>query len=292
MNLTYQLVKRLGLRKRYQNPEPIQIFGDPRSGSTWLAEIFSQLEGHILVDEPLNLNHNSEFAKIGFTWRHHINEKERSHEAKRAFERLYAGKFSAHSVASNSIWTYINSKNSVLKFIRAKLLLPWLLQNFEFKKAPIYLIRNPLALIHSMSFHEEWKYSFKRFDTNSFNSSIPFKRHDEFLATLNTNLEQQLAIWCISNQLFFSSNKLFEKMIIVRYEDLCANPKQVLGNILSQYNYSEDILESLILDSPSSSSRGKLVKTIDQRINGWKKNMDSKDRKSYEKILSYFQIDY
>ncbi len=68
------------------------ISGSPRSGTTWLGELISNIPKSIMLFEPLNLNHNPKALQQGFKWRTYINSKTIDKNANEFFTNLLKGK--------------------------------------------------------------------------------------------------------------------------------------------------------------------------------------------------------
>src|SRR5690606_8979793 len=67
------------------------VSGDPRGGTTWLAQLLNQLPGSALIWEPLMVRKVKEVRKIGFAWRQYIPENEIWPEARDVMERILSG---------------------------------------------------------------------------------------------------------------------------------------------------------------------------------------------------------
>ena len=272
----------------------MQIFGDPRSGSTWLAELLSQLPKYCLVDEPLNLNYNDHLRKMDFGWRQYIPKQENWAEANDFFQKLYRGEnIPPGCIASNGLMHFINSDKGVFKIIRGKLLLEWLLYHFEFKYKPIFLIRHPLAVINSIKKHKSWSYKFKPFEISKSPFQERYKMHESFLKDLKNTREQILAHWCIANLSYFQGVSFMDQTIVVKYEDLVLEPRTILEQLLREWNYVPSDFKFKNVAAPSATSEVN-VKSIDPKnqIEKWKTQLDPLEINRYQEILNYFHIEY
>ncbi|MBK6753357.1 MAG: hypothetical protein IPG69_07120 [Flavobacteriales bacterium] len=113
----------------------ILIFGAPRGGSTWLEELVRTIPSTATIWEPLDLENNPPFARIGFWWRQHIPEGEQWPEAEALFQDLLAGRMLSNYLTRTSTLADLREADRlVVKFIRGNLLLPWMVQRFPLPK--------------------------------------------------------------------------------------------------------------------------------------------------------------
>ena len=293
LNISYQLIKRLGLRKSFDPQEAIFIFGDPRSGSTWLAEMISMATERLLVDEPLNLNHTKDLLPDSFGWRQHIPENQDWLEVRDYFINLLSGKNIPHPcIRQNDLIHFLKSKNAVYKTIRGKRLLHWLKANIKFKYKPIFLIRHPLAMIHSLSKHQSWNYQFRPFELPKKRNIETYVKHNDFLQNLRSTEEQILAHWCMANEIYFKHDNLIKDCIIVKYEDLLSDTENTLIDIFNEWQMDVGGINKIDFRKPSSSSnKGHKILPAVQKEQ-WKKEMDNTSVQKYNRILEYFEIEY
>ncbi len=292
MNISYQLIKRLGLRKSFNPEEAIMIFGDPRSGSTWLAEMISTATDRLLVDEPLNLNFAKNLLPDTFGWRQHIPVEKDWLEVKDYFIHLLNGKkIPPQCLRHNDLRSFLKSENAVYKTIRGKRLLHWLKANIIFRYKPIFLIRHPLAMISSLSKHQSWDYPFKPFKLPN-NNQEPYKKHYDFLRTLVTSEQQILAHWCIANEIYFKRDNIIKDCIIVKYEDLLSDTESTLVDIFKEWQMAGEGIHKIDFRRPSSSSNKAQDILPAVQMEHWRKEMSTASLLEYNRILEYFNIVY
>ena len=76
--------------KKFPVNYALLICGDPRGGTTWLAELIKLLPETAMLWEPLAVANVKQFKSLGFQWRQYIPEHESWPEAKALFEDLFA----------------------------------------------------------------------------------------------------------------------------------------------------------------------------------------------------------
>lgn len=292
MNISYQLIKRLGLKKSLEQENALLIFGDPRSGSTWLAELLCKATGRIMVDEPLNLNFSKSLELIDFGWRQDIPKNQEWPEAKDYFSSILNGSaVPSNCLQNNNLITFLRSDTAIYKIIRGKRLIHWLKANFQFHNKPIYLIRNPLAMIHSLSKHSSWNHEFTPYQLPKTRNIEVYEKHFTFLKSLQSKEELILSHWCIANESYFRNDPIMDKMILVKYEDLLVNPQEEIARILNQCGIKNK-LDQIEWRKPSSSSNEKTLIHPELQLSKWKKEMPLDNQRKYNQVLDYFEVTY
>ena len=283
-----QLLAQISSVKRFNPEENILIFGEPRSGSTWLAELISMLPNRAIINEPLHLGNNNKLRDLKFSWRQHIPMDRNWLDAEIAMKEIFTGKeLPAIMYFKNSLAQMISAKKLVYKIVRGKLLLPWLLSNFKFRFKPIVLIRHPLAIMHSLSQHSAWKYEYQKFVIPDAPFTEIYEPHISFLQNLKSNEGQIIALWALANNYLQRMDSSDYHWIY--YEDLVSAPKEVLHDLGKDWKLDLDHLVKYI-NIPSGSS-GKSTIMTDTQLYDWTEKLDPRLRKEGEQIMDYFEID-
>ena len=292
MNISYQLVKRLGLHKTFDQKDAFLIFGDPRSGSTWLAELIAEASKRIIIDEPLNLNYAKNKVPTDFGWRQDIPVDQDWKEALNYFSGIFDGKnIPSDCLQKNSIASFISAKSGVYKIIRGNRLLHWLKANFQFRYKPIFLIRHPLAMIHSLSKHSSWSNDYKPYKLPESRNIEVYEKHFTFLNGLQSNEEQILSHWCISNEAYFKNDTLMQEVIVLKYEDLLLDPEKEVKGIFKEWGV-EGKMSNIAWRKPSTTSdkQGNISPEI--QLDNWKKEMNKEQQRKFNRVLEYFEVAY
>ena len=275
-------------QKNIDPSEAILIASDPRSGSTWLSEILNTIPKSLVIDEPLHLEQSPELKNLKFYWRQHIPKGTDWEEARDYFRKLFSGKL-INPYSSKGLFKTSAASQLIVKTIRAKLLLPWLCKAFDFKYKPIVLVRHPMAVIASLKNHHAFDYPFKPIDLTEITYSEVLNDHQDFLESLRTNAEQQLAWWCISNK--YLSDQTDPQWLTVKYEDLITDYEGTLRRIFNTWDL--DMPKTLLnkKDIPSASTEKKQIEKNIQLLS-WKEKLTKEEKLRYQQILDHFKINY
>ncbi|GBE39177.1 sulfotransferase domain protein [bacterium BMS3Bbin08] len=253
---TIKTAKNISLRligevkaKNYDISETVVISGSPRSGTTWLAELFAMIPGASVLWEPLHIRNQPELEELGFTWRTIIDPNADWSDAERLFSEILSGRrlniHTAKMCGFESVW---NRKFWVVKFVRANGLLNWLTQNYPVKP-PIAIIRHPCAVIssqmHRRTIHQTAtdKVTLSEWQGGPPDIALEFlKRYPQFERVLNrvkTWDEILTAVWCMDNyHIVRHAENPF--VIILPYEKLVLNGKKTLRSLIAYLNLPWD----------------------------------------------------
>jgi hypothetical protein len=219
----------------------IGVFGAGRSGTTWLAQIIAAA-GLELIFEPL---HTTEVAECG-GWRP-LPLFYRAGDTfpwPDVFDRAIKGEI-------RSEWTVRDNpgaRRKVIKFIRANLMIEWILENYDI--LPVFIIRNPLAVVASMR-EQGWHISPKWM--NMLLRDRRFTAHFNEGADLGgldtrelSDVEAKATFWSILN---FIPKRLglFDRIPFVRYEELCRDPVGIVSDLAPRIDipFSEEVRAQL-----------------------------------------------
>lgn len=245
----FQKVKR-GLRARYwwyggklvrhmRNFDPrgnLILCSTPRGGSTWLAELLSQVPQTALLFEPLHLWRKSPFSDLHFCGYQPIPEHADWPEARAAFDAVFRGRFvNGWTGHGSSVLAFLLAKRMLVKMVRANAMLPWLIRNFQFLNRPVLLVRHPLAVVASQLRFGFVRGGFRGFRTPDCPFNEHFLKHRDFLSGLRTAEEGLAARWCLVNQVPLSSPDNNRGWTTVYYEHLLLDPERELRRIFDNW---------------------------------------------------------
>ena len=151
-------------RRKGAMEDTIVVSGSPRSGTTWLAEIFRELPSYKLINEPLRLSTNPRAREAGFKWRTHVAPGEKRPELQSHLEDVLRGRVELgpawHLRESNllgKLQEYLVRRKLVVKFCRAGRMLHWMADRVP-SRGIVVIIRHPCAVIASMlNMGDNWK---------------------------------------------------------------------------------------------------------------------------------------
>ncbi|QAA81279.1 hypothetical protein EI546_05855 [Aequorivita sp. H23M31] len=275
--------------KNYSFNDAIIITSDPRSGSTWLMEVFGKMPNSVINWEPLHPNKGVVPKHYNFGSRVFIEPANDSQALKDFFHDLLTMKtftnWTARFIAFNEIFS---SKYVITKFVRANGLLPWVTANLPLQHKPILLLRHPITTCSSQL------QNFHRFERDALSAPYAeptmyiapdcfnnerYIENQSYINSLTSPLERQIALWCIDNKDVINHPKR-DNWIMVYYENLVLNPEEEFSMILKNLNlpFSPEDFKKINFKKPS--------KTDSQ------KNYNSNPSIQLESFLNYFDNDY
>jgi len=292
LNWQYEI---LASRNTFSLENVLILAGDPRGGTTWLAEILKKLPGTAMLWEPLSISQVHQFRDLGFPWRQYIPENGMWPEARQTFDRLFSGRLLSRYLCRRTSPEEIRKARFLLiKFCRANQLLPWLTSEFQFYYAPIYIVRHPCAVVASQLNQGGWNHITPRFEIPEGRFASFYSDHQSFLSTVDTVEKKLAATWCLCNKVPLDHPENNIRWITLTYESMLQNPAKELNRIFSRWKivfpenlheWASKASETTVLESPIQSG-----KTADQ-LSHWKKQLTTKQKDDIYSVLQYFGIE-
>lgn len=290
LKLRLLLLKLILWSKQFKAEESISIFSEARGGSTWLMELLNQSLDVCINWEPLHLEKGIIPDKYNFGFRPFLPIDYNDEELKRVFKKIYTLKVSNEwTNRFTGIKKLINAERVLVKYVRANMLLPYILNNFYFKYPPIFLIRNPIdTCLSQIKAFGEIK------DINAYFEhaySERYLKHSDFLQSLRSSLELQIAIWCINNSEVIKKISDYN-VYVIYYSDLLLDPKKELEILFRNYGFQEriDRLNKLSYRKVSSSSARKNLLDPKEQLLKNINELDYKTKESIQRVYDYFDF--
>lgn len=288
-NLYCRSIHTVNQFRGYAPQDAIIICGSGRSGTTWLAEIFEGLKGATLLDEPLKRPDSKRIQRMGFSGSgQYIPQGTKDWpEAKKFFEELLTGReFNPNHLHGkmHGLWT---TKYWVLKFIRAHYLLPWLVDEFPLRK-PIYLIRNPYAVVSSQLKHRAWTHTQVKYTIPKTRFNSYFEQFEPIYAAIKNNVQFKVFNWALENSFLLNHAYHQKKWLMIKYEDLVETPNETLGFIFTELNLPANQNFRPAISKISNSTRdgaGEIGMT-----DKWKKHLKSSEIDDISEVLEKFNL--
>ncbi len=295
-----------GLVNKYLNfhrsgeKNDIFILSSPRSGSTWLMELFYVEPGMKYIYEPLGkkiLDYN-QFLPIETRWYWvHLSDEEKRVLADYFRDRDKISHFGPRNPFDGSY--NFKTDRRVLKIIRANSLIPWFAREFDYDL--IYLIRHPLAQAVS---------SIKRGHTPSAgqfleNSWFVENYLGQDLREYGKNIwdngderEKFVLEWCLDNLIPLAERGRENDYLTVTYEELVLETEKFIDLFSSTYKLEakNDMLEkvrspSKTADSSNAETRERIQLGDDRYlIEKWRKEYSGEEVEGLFNILERFEI--
>lgn len=164
-------------------------------------ELKGSISDAIMVDESLHLRDGCLSEKLNFGWRQPIPKNAKWDVAAVDFDAILSGRqISLSALYSNSLGKILKGNKLLFKFVRGNALLPWLGKQINFQFLPIYLLRPPVAVAFSQIRNFPASAHYRTFELPQHPYNEIYRKHLSFLQSLQSRLQQLVALWCIDNQ--------------------------------------------------------------------------------------------
>ena len=284
-----QILFKLIHRKGFEQNDTIVICGSIRSGSTWLAEIVSSMEGHVQLFEPLHPEYVGDVKKI-MPERNWFVESDRDWpEGQSFFNKVLSGKLVNPWILSQVPFAKMfGAKRLVVKFVRANLMLGWLARQ-PGVRMPILVMRHPCAIIASQ-LNKGWPPSKEILLGNRYFDAWPELKQK--CQSLSKPEEIAALAWCLRYHAPLNSPAP-QPFILVSYEALVRRGEQELRRIFDawQMPLSEKSIASLNLPSDTSESDSFIVQGKDP-LAGWKSKLTGEQINNILNVLNIFGLTF
>jgi hypothetical protein len=246
-----------------------------RSGSTWLAEIISSLEGSLLLWEPLHLGNNPKCKEVGFGWQNYFRSGESYERQKKYLENLYAGKdLSTRTLTSLEfdLLKTVSAKRYVVKHVNANMILHRIMGWFPVQA--VLMIRHPCAVVSSQLRHGAWTHLTKENITIPDGMFEDFPHLKEAFEHLGT-IEELLAFeWAVQTHIPLSQTPP-HPWYLTTYERLVVGGEEEVERI---FEYLEEPCPTEAkdkLEEPSATAgKEAAVRRGKDRLQGWTERLD------------------
>jgi len=275
-------------KNRFKPEDAIIITGSPRSGTTWLSDIFSAPKEHTPILEPLHLS-NPGLKELGFTWRTYIDPTDNRDDVKELFYRIFTGgTATGFNTYAKPFLKVLSTKQWVLKFVRLNRLLPWVLNNFAFNKKPVLIIRHPCGVVYSQMKHPLFPTPDKVGEDDKKLIMKFFPSLEKFLAE-KEEVKIRAITWALDNIIPLMLCPI-EKIIILSYEKLVLDGERELKRIYSEWGMNVPKEALLHLRKRSREARGwsEFDRLGRKKLGTWKKHLSSDEIKEILRIVHSF----
>jgi len=278
-----------------------------RSGTTWLGNILSALDGYKMLNEPLRPERSSEYA-AGHRHRPYVGVDDEAPALHDTLARAFRGQipqsykwdFEATG-AVGRLMEHLTNRNVVVKSTRCLRILPWLHKHFDLR-GTVILIRHPCAVISSMLESGGWGYErLEERGISPFNQAVgsqaPESVVDEFreeIEAADTNPQILAHMWALDYHLALRYHKRTggEHTHLVRYEDLVIQGEQTVGNMCSYLDTVPNSKMLDYLDRPSRTAAGDVsTKNASAQLRKWKDHLDDQTIKNILSIVKKYEVE-
>lgn len=283
--------------KNIKDENTLIIFSEQRNGSTWLLELLSKSIKNSLINwEPLQEDNRITPKDFNFTWKPILDENYENPKIIDFFIKLHRFRYlNSWSVSQNTYKQIINGKFVITKYVKANLLVPFLLKSIEFKNKPIFLLRHPIDTCSSQIIHfSRNEETLKNIDE----VNLFIKKYYPNIKPINNSkyfnkLEIQIINWFVNNYYTLVRLKYLD-VCVVFYSDLLSDPLKEINKILRGIDSKYVLKNNTLIEQirkPSFTVNRKNFKR-DPKKQLWKnfEQLTISDKKNIQSIFDHFNF--
>lgn len=310
-NFLQYIEKKNFSNKKIKIEDNILISGSPRSGTTWLMELMSDIPDYTFIFEPLHPGLFQQGFKVGFSNKTYVPVDKDWNVGKNYLRKVFTGEIvtvlPAYGPSLKMAMRRILAHRFIIKTIRMNRLLPWVSERFDFRSI-FLIIRHPCAVVASQLKTGIYGYDHKY---PPFSSYMPDTKtiineiseiesiDDEMkgcLKKIKTKEEILAAAWCIDNLIPLSYNKQFPWKTIF-YEDLVKNGEKVLTDLFKNIGVEKTqrqknrLLKKQSLTAPKNKDKNTIT-NYEKQLSKWKRYLSKKQIDRILRVVSIFGLDF
>jgi len=293
-----------GRRSACNLRDTLVLAGTPRSGTTWLLELFRTLPGYKALNEPLMYEEARQ--ENGFSWRTHAAPDEHHPEKRNHLKEMLTGRLGvspAWYFEANArplqLLEHATQQKMVVKFCRAGRMLQWLHQQFDVR-GTVLIIRHPCAVVASMlrhgGFEKESSVREPLVQHVLDSQDIPDVLRERFFSTLqsiDSQVEALAVMWCLDHYVpFHLHRKVGYPWVLTAYERLVAAGIGELERITDALGVEITEAMHAQLDVASSSIRDRPHREAQDQLSKWKDRLTPNQAEDILRIVDAFELDF
>lgn len=300
----FYYVKFFGKSKLNKAGVNIAIFSSPRGGSTWLAQILTEVQNSALVWEPLfkykayRINQCNPFSyqerhNLNIGWNQFIPENAEWEEVENFFKALFDKEIVNLKLYRFNDITQLRKANTfIYKFCFGNNLLPWLVKRYDIN--PVFLLRHPCAVISSqMKFGAfDWHKKNYRYNYNLEHFNSFYDPYRDVLDSISCYEERLAAEWAMSVLTPAKHPENDKKWITICYEDLLANPETSLDKIFERLPVAKPTNLADSYQKQSFTKSSFRDNAVGDRLSGWRKTLSSDQIKIILSFVERMGVDF
>jgi hypothetical protein len=277
--------------KNFQADQGIILCSEPRGGSTWLMEIFAKIPGSIINWEPLHADNGVVPKEFRWGKMPNIPEDDSTGEYIQLMDDILSmRKISTWTIRFCSFTSLIRGRQVITKFVRANRLLPWMTNHFNFRYKPVYLLRHPIPVCISKIKNFQQGARLKPFQVPDCINNDIYKKHFEYLNSMETLLQRQIAVWCIRNAGIINHPSAGKKWVVAYYEDLVSDPENEIPKLFTKLNLDVPKKLGQFHKASKSNYLNDFKEDSAEQLSKWKKEVNANEISKIEAIFNYFAI--
>ena len=298
------------INKRTNEKDCITISGSPRTGTTWLMQILSQIHKSKTIFEPLHTTRFSIIEKLELPPRIFLPLDKENTALRCHLDKVFQGKAISKNPSYYLKYEEIKKRliydKIVVKFINSNRLLPWIAKRYT-TKSNFLIIRNPCATINSqiksgwIGYPKHLELEFRAGNINIVKKNIlgglnlipDFQNNTKIVRMIQkiNNMKELLAVeWALDYYVPLNYCKK-DDFILIFYEELIKDKQKIIKDIFKNLNFSIPKNIDIASSIPSIASEEKKI-DVERQLNKWKKNISKVDAEKIFNIAKLFDIDF
>jgi len=280
----------------------VLVSGSPRSGTTWLAEIFRELPGYKMLDEPL-FPGTSVIQEVDIIApRTHLRAEDEVPDVEKAFLRILTGQVGGswkwdlqRNTRVGKLFEVATSRKLVVKTVRSSRLLPWLSRQFKVG-AVVSLFRHPCAVVASQmsgSWHDEKAPTGG--DLSVYRDDIPEplrQRFEHVLRSVETTAGKLAAEWAMDTYVPLAG-EMGENWFVLTYEGLLAHPEEEISRVTDHLGQKVGENVRKQFSTVSATTRDEEDPTIvEKQLRKWRQQLSSTQIEAILTVVEAFGLDF
>lgn len=274
------------MRGRFKLADGLLFTGSPRSGTTWLGQLFFCIPKSTILFEPLMIGNVPEAKAAGFEWRTYKRPEESWPDGREFLTRVFEGRSVNPWVLGDlrSIRTAGFARTLIVKSVRANRILPWIVHNLPIRP-PLMILRHPCAVVASQMAYGAWQKP-KRPSAADFLADHP--QFCEIFERVQTPEEFLALTWAIDTFVPLASEHA-AKWLLITYEELRQDPHQTLQPVFDTWGLTAPGDFGRAWDQPSrTTATGSQVSDLD----GWTRKLSGEQVRRILAVAAAFGLDF
>lgn len=282
-----------------QAPElgpPVAILGNGRSGTSWIGKTVGRAEGALYYREPCHPRTTG--IDDDTVWSRYVPPDGDDPHFRRCLETAFRGRlldvneWSLDEVSAR----FGGTRRVVVKEVACFLSAEWVYRRW--RPRTVIVVRHPCPSVRSVQ-----RLGLAAPERRRFRELIENPRLvDEYLAPflphlqrLESPLELSAAIWAIKNHVAVQALARHPEWILMRYEDVCAQPLDRFRWLFEQLALPWSLeLEQWLNESTTQWEAGPHAtsKISSQQIDGWRQQMTPEERDTVRRVVAPFCLPF
>jgi len=261
----------------------VAVAGTPRSGTTWLAQVLSEIPGSAVLLEPIQPTHVPESERAGFSWRTHVPPDADWPEGERYLLRVFRGKvLNKWTTREISVRRALSTRSLIVKFVRANRLLSWLCRRLPIRSAAM-IIRHPCAVVASQ-LRGSWA---NAGPCHGPECLADYPALQAFLSRLDTQAERLAATWAMDYFIPFAE-AVPRRWQLVTYERLVLDYDGELQRLFGAWNMEIPRNVARQFSKPSITTQRSGI----SGLAGWQQQLDKEQVRRILAVAAEFGLDF